>query len=339
MSDHNTSAEYKGGQPSPPPGKPDLSVVRTILNTAKAVGYQGITQINLEPKHKKEGFDPIPLCIPIVTSLLESLGLNVFKGDSNSSEDSDNNSDSDSSSDSSSSPSDSSSSSSGGSTDSSSNNGSSSSSRSSDSSSSSSNSGNSNSSNNSSSSTTSNASNSLSDAINNISNTINQVSDTIGQIGSGISSLMDSESSSSSVNGTSSSNTGTSSSVANLAKMSFLNFSGIDTKAKATTNKNSVLTDNPEAIVTQASIDRAASESSNKIKEFESRFRSLVADLITNIEKYPSQLSGQSSVMSNSVSDAITKIQLAINVAKNNYGSDYNIIKEDASDLPEEWRP
>lgn len=329
MSDHNTSAEYKGGQPSPPPGKPDLSVVRTILNTAKAIGYQGITQINLEPKHKKEGFDPIPLCIPIVTSLLESLGLNVFKGDSNSSKDSDNNSESDSSSDSSSS----------GSTDSSSNNGSSSSNRSSDSSSSSSNSGNSSSSNNSSSSTASNASNSLSDAINNISNTINQVSDTIGQIGSGISSLMDSGNSSSSVNDTSSSNTGTSSSVANLAKMSFLNFSGIDTKAKATTNKNSVLTDNPEAIVTQASIDRAASESSNKIKEFESRFRSLVADLITNIEKYPSQLSGQSSVMSNSVSDAITKIQLAINVAKNNYGSDYNIIKEDASDLPEEWRP
>lgn len=332
MSDHNTSAEYKGGQPSPPPGKPDLSVVRTILNTAKAIGYQGITQINLEPKHKKEGFDPIPLCIPIVTSLLESLGLNVFKGDSNSSEDSNNNSDSDSSSNSSSSSSDSSSSpssSSSGSTDSSSNSGSNSSS----------NSGNSSSSNNSSSSTTSNASNSLSDAINNISNTINQVSDTIGQIGSGISSLMDSGSSSSSESSNSSSNTGTSSSVANLAKMSFLNFSGIDTKAKATTNKNSVLTDNPEAIVTQASIDRAASESSNKIKEFESRFRSLVADLITNIEKYPSQLSGQSSVMSNSVSDAITKIQLAMSVAKNNYGSDYNIIKEDASDLPEEWRP
>lgn len=323
MSDHNTSAEYKGGQPSPPPGKPDLSVVRTILNTAKAIGYQGITQINLEPKHKKESFDPIPLCIPIVTSLLESLGLNVFKGDNNSSEDSDSSSDSSSS----------------GSTDSSSNSESSSSSRSPDSSSSPSNSGNSSSSNNSSSSTTSNASNSLSDAINNISNTINQVSDTIGQIGSGISSLMDSGSSSSSVNGSSSSNTGTSSSVANLTKMSFLNFSGIDTKAKATTNKNSVLTDNPEAIVTQASIDRAASESSNKIKEFESRFSSLVVDLITNIEKYPSQLSGQSSVMSNSVSDAITKIQLAMKVAKNNYGSDYNVIKEDASDLPEEWRP
>ena len=329
MSDHNTSAEYKGGQPSPPPGKPDLSVVRTILNTAKAIGYQGITQINLEPKHKKEGFDPIPLCIPIVTSLLESLGLNVFKGDSDSSSDSGSNS---------SSPSDSSSSSS--------------SSGSSDSSVSS-NSSNSSSSSNSPSSTTSNASSSLSYAINNISNTINKVSDTIGQIGSGISSLMDSTSSSgssssssssssgssSSSNSSTSSNTGTSSSVANLAKMSFLNFSGIDTKAKATTNKNSVLTNNPEAIVTQASIDRAAAESSNKIKEFESRFSTLVSTLITDIEKYPSQLTGQASVMSNSVSDAITKIQLAMNVAKNNYGSDYNVIREDASDLPEEWRP
>lgn len=272
---HFLDTEYKGTAASPPPGKPDLASIQTILNTAKSIGYQGITDINLEPKHKKEGFDPIPLCIPEVTSLLESLGMRVYTGggDSGNSE----------------------------------------------------------------------AANKTNEAIENVKNTMNEASDFVGKIGSGISSLTSGSSSS----GTSSSDSSSSSDassiastiVNNLSMMKFLNFSAIDVESKVSTSRSDKLTANPEAIVTQASMDQAISESQSKLSQFQTRFATLVSELITNIQKYPDQLKAQSSSALTHLQSANIKTQLLSSATTTAYSTDFASSKDSASDLPDEWKP
>ena len=80
VNNHHQETEYKGGAISPPPGTPKLDQSKKIIEKAKGTGYEDIKEKELEAKSKEE-FSEIPICIEPLVNLLLSLDMHPFQGD------------------------------------------------------------------------------------------------------------------------------------------------------------------------------------------------------------------------------------------------------------------
>lgn len=242
---HSLDTEYKGGAISPPPNKVDLDKIQEILDKAKSIGYIGITDIPLLPKHKKESFEPIPLCIPPVTQLLKSLGLKVLDGSGIAKE-------------------------------------------------------------------SEKKKEELIKAIEEMS----KMTETMGKIGSGISNINSNiadtvkhvagqflgdknkdtvEIINTVTNNLKDFNTGNNQNpkVVNLAKIPFIDFSPINVKEKKISTRSEILIRDPEAIITESSLDRETEESTVNLDLFEKRFDEIKSKLLSNLDSYPEKLKSQ----------------------------------------------
>lgn len=297
---HALDTEYKGGVISPPPNKVNLQQMQEILDQAKSVGYQGIEDIPLLPKHKREGFEPIPLCIPPVSQLLKSLAMRVFEGSGMANEINKRKEElqkgimkalelselsgqlgSGLSSD------------------------------------------------------ITNISEKIEKITGQVLNPgIKEGIETAGKIKD----LVDSGKSivdSLKPNNTDSNDN---SAVMKLGRLPFLDFSVLGVKEKKTNNKLTELLENPEFVITKSSIDQETNESEGEIKDFERRFDDIMTKLRNNIESYPEKLKSQYFSAMSTVDVARAKDQINLNQLNSRYIKDFGKKIEKYSDVPDDWK-
>lgn len=295
---HALDTEYKGGAISPPPNKVDLQYIQEILDTARSIGYIGIEDIPLLPKHP-ESFNPIPLCVPPVSQLLKSLAMKVLEGSGMAGEIQKRTEEvkkgiakalemselagqigSGLSSD---------------------------------------------------------PIGSL-DKIQKIADQyippgIKEGIETVKEVGNLIKegkTIIDSLKSSDPID-----NSG--STVMNLGKLPFLNFEALGIKEKKTNNKLEELLKNPEYVITKASIDRDTEESNSKIKDLEKKFDDIMTRFRENIENYPEAMTGQYFSSLSALDAARAKNQKNLDQLNSRYVKDFGREKMSYPDVPANW--
>lgn len=303
QNNHALDTEYKGGVISPPPNKVDLEKIQKILDEAKSVGYQGITDIPLLPKYK-ENFDPIPLCIPPVTQLLKALKMKVYEGSGIAGEVQKRKEELEKSikkalelnelvgkfgSGLTNNPKE------------------------------------------------------LLDKIESVAGPIvdtktkegiEAVSKVYNQVKDGVSEIKSLTS-----KGTKEDPVKTVNTVLEFSKMKFLDFSAIDVGKKKTDNKLAKLVDDPEFVITQADIDRETNDSVSYLRDFEKRFSEIQDKFLSNLESYPEKVKSQYYSSLTAVDVARSKDQLARNQLDSRYPRAFGRVKETRPDVPAEWLP
>jgi len=126
--------------------------------------------------------------------------------------------------------------------------------------------------------------------------------------------------------------------ISRLQSMNFLNFDKIDIESEITNNRNAISVTDPEAVITQGSLDSSIFIDKKKLEEFKSEYRTALNELISNLRGNP--LNKQVN-MSNSINELnISNQQLqSLSKAYSMSNEDFSSKRMNASDLPLDLRP
>ena len=120
-----------------------------------------------------------------------------------------------------------------------------------------------------------------------------------------------------------------------MQNLQFLNLSAIDFASITTDERSNETVEDPEAIITTASLDDSASDDNTKMQNLYNRYTRALNSLISSIGSSSDVTATNTGNSLNAVS--ISNYQLGL--LASNIASYQRPKKVDVSDLPEEWRP
>lgn len=125
----------------------------------------------------------------------------------------------------------------------------------------------------------------------------------------------------------------------NAQNMDFIDFTALDLDNFTSTERNKELETNPEAIITQGSLDATVNASESKLSTFTDRFQSALNNLVNSMQRTSDQ---DTAYVANSISSLLSsnaKLAVISDQIKTSYKADFSASKMDCTDLPLEWRP
>ena len=129
------------------------------------------------------------------------------------------------------------------------------------------------------------------------------------------------------------------STVNDVTNINFLALEKIDVKGKMSKNHADKLALDEEYISTKGNVDKDTASSKIPLEDFKQKYLKIRANLLSNIERFPSKLEAMYAGAMSTIDSVRMKNQVASNQLANKYYAHHGEHLEVRGDMPKEWLP